>query len=97
MTAQSGAIARRVRLEGRVQGVWYRAWTVERARALGLRGWVRNNGDGSVEAIFAGPAQNVRTMIEACRRGPPRAIVDRVIEEPVEDEGFNDFRQLPTG
>ncbi|MGE0735066.1 MAG: acylphosphatase [Alphaproteobacteria bacterium] len=97
MSERSGAIARRVRIEGRVQGVWYRAWTLERAQALGLRGWVRNRSDGCVEAVFAGPAHDVRTMIEACRRGPPRAVVDRLTEAPVEDEGFNEFRQLPTG
>nr|HRQ82573.1 acylphosphatase [Azospirillaceae bacterium] len=48
-------ICRRAEITGRVQGVWYRGWTVETARALGLDGWVRNRADGSVEALFAGP------------------------------------------
>ena len=48
-------IAVRARISGRVQGVWFRAWTVEQAEMLGLDGWVRNRSDGSVEALFAGP------------------------------------------
>ena len=46
----------RVVISGRVQGVWYRGWTVDEARARGLDGWVRNRRDGSVEAVFQGPA-----------------------------------------
>ncbi len=68
-----------VRIEGRVQGVWFRAWTAERARALGLDGWVRNRGDGSVEAVFSGPSEAVETMLGLCREGPPQARVDRVV------------------
>ena len=97
MAEQSKTIARRVRIEGRVQGVWFRGWTVDRARALQLCGWVRNLSDGSVEAVFAGPKRAVLTMIEACRRGPPNAIVERLSEEPIEAAKFEDFRQLPTG
>lgn len=97
MNVSTATIACRVRIEGRVQGVWYRAWTAEQAAALALRGWVRNRIDGSVEAVFAGPPDNVRKMIDACRRGPPHAIVERVSEQPIDDTGFNDFRQLPTG
>ncbi|MBT6510918.1 MAG: acylphosphatase, partial [Rhodospirillaceae bacterium] len=46
----------RVCITGRVQGVWYRAWTTEEASELGLDGWVRNRRDGTVEAVFAGDA-----------------------------------------
>lgn len=67
-----------VRVIGRVQGVFYRAWTGQTARALGLAGWVRNRGDGSVEAVFSGPAKAVAAMIEKCQQGPPAARVEKV-------------------
>lgn len=72
----------RVRIRGRVQGVWYRGWAADEARALGLSGWVRNRADGSVEAVLAGDADKVRAMIERCREGPPVARVDHVEEAP---------------
>src|SRR5262245_22797759 len=68
----------RVVIRGRVQGVGYRAWTEYTALDLGLAGWVRNRRDGSVEAVFAGPAEAVVDMIEACRRGPPGARVNGI-------------------
>ena len=86
----------RVRLEGRVQGVWFRAWAAEEAMRLGLRGWVRNRADGSVEAQFCGPAARVEEMVAACRRGPPLARVDGLLQAPVEDDGMPGFRKLPT-
>ncbi len=70
------------RIEGRVQGVGYRDWTVATARGLGLSGWVRNLGDGRVEALFHGPAGDVARMVEACRRGPPAARVTAVVTAP---------------
>jgi acylphosphatase len=85
-----------VEIRGRVQGVWYRGWTVDTASGKGLRGWVRNRGDGSVEALFAGPQATVEAMIEACRSGPPSARVDSVQRFPAEDDGAPGFRQLPT-
>ncbi len=85
----------RVLIEGRVQGVWYRAWTVEQATLRGLRGWVRNRTDGSVEALLTGPVQVVADMIEACYVGPPAAVVARVRQEPAEDDGEPGFRHLP--
>ena len=66
----SGLTIRRVVVRGRVQGVGYRAWTEDTAILNGLDGWVRNRRDGTVEAVFAGPAEAVDGMIEACRRGP---------------------------
>ena len=86
----------RVRIEGKVQGVWFRAWTAEEAMARGLRGWVRNRRDGSVEAQFAGPADRIDDMIAACRRGPPLARVDGIIAAVVEDDGEPGFRALPS-
>jgi acylphosphatase len=69
-------IVRQVRIRGRVQRVGYRAWAEHVALQRGLEGWVRNRADGSVDAVFAGPASVVEGMIEACRRGPPGAQVD---------------------
>jgi acylphosphatase len=73
---------RQVRIIGRVQGVGYRAWVEHRARAHRLKGWVRNRRDGSVEALFAGPADAVSEMIAECRSGPSSAHVEAVQEEP---------------
>ncbi len=85
-----------VRITGRVQGVAYRAWAQREAEALGLAGWVRNRRDGTVEAVFKGPAAVVRAMITDCHRGPPAARVTRVIEEPHADPVPPGFRTLPT-
>lgn len=60
-----------VRIEGRVQGVGYRRWTQRTAREFGLRGWVRNRRDGSVEAVFQGPDAIVAAMIAACKAVRP--------------------------
>ena len=68
----------RVRITGRVQGVCYRAWTERTASALGLCGWVRNRGDGAVEALFSGAAGPVAEMLRRCREGPPGALVEEV-------------------
>jgi acylphosphatase len=73
-------IVRRIVIRGRVQCVGFRAWTERMALERGLEGWVRNRRDGTVEAVFAGPASAVEGMIEACRRGPPGAQVDALDE-----------------
>ena len=62
-----------VRIEGRVQGVYFRAWTDETARSLGLDGTVRNMSDGSVEAVFSGARDDVAKMIELCDEARRRA------------------------
>ncbi len=72
----------RVFIRGRVQGVWFRAWTKEQADQLGLTGWVRNRRDGRVEALFAGPEDKLGLMLELCRSGPPAALVSAVKTEP---------------
>lgn len=64
-----------VYVNGRVQGVFFRAETANVARRLGVDGWVRNLPDGSVEAIFEGEKENVEKAVEFCRRGPPGAYV----------------------
>ena len=61
----------RVLIEGQVQGVWFRAWTIQQASARGLDGWVRNRDDGTVEALFSGAADAVEAMVKACWEGPP--------------------------
>jgi acylphosphatase len=68
----------RVVIRGRVQRVGYRAWTEYTALELGLEGWVRNRSDGTVEALFAGPSNDVAAMLEACRLGPPGARVEAI-------------------
>ncbi len=86
----------RVRIHGHVQAVFFRGWTVDTARALGLAGWVRNRADGSVEAQFEGPADAVEAMVARCRDGPPMARVDGVEPGQVEPEGCTGFRERPT-
>ena len=93
---------RQVSIQGRVQGVGYRAWVEHQASLLGLEGWVRNRRDGSVEALFAGPADVVTRMIASCQRGPSSAKVVSVADEPASGESLNlrrpgeGFSVLPT-
>jgi acylphosphatase len=75
-----------VRIEGRVQGVGYRAWVADSAEAMGLVGWVRNRRDGSVEAVFEGAATDVARMLRACEQGPPGARVERVEARELDEE-----------
>jgi len=85
-----------VRIEGRVQGVGYRAWTVRMADQLGLVGWVRNRSDGAVEAVLQGAPDLVAEMLDRCAVGPPAAHVALV---QVVGEGvgvFNEFTVRPT-
>ena len=78
-------VAKRLRIHGEVQGVFYRAWSAEQARSLGLRGWVRNRRDGSVEMLLCGEDESVARMIDLCRQGPPAARVERIdVEEASE-------------
>ena len=85
-----------VRIEGRVQGVGYRAFVEHNALALGLEGWVRNRRDGSVEAIFQGPDDNIDEMLGLCRQGPPASAVT-CVETIGEGVGaFTGFEVQPT-
>lgn len=87
----------RVTVEGKVQGVWFRAWTREQALARGLAGWVRNRRDGSVEAVFDGPPDAVEAMIAACWDGPSAARVQAVRVEPIPAETpVADFEVRPS-
>jgi len=77
-----------VYISGRVQGVFFRASTRDKARELGLKGWVRNLADGRVEAVFEGEEEKVREMIEWCHKGPVLASVSNVdvrIEKPTHE------------
>jgi acylphosphatase len=88
----------RVTIGGDVQGVGYRAWMEMEARALGVRGWVRNRLNGDVEALFAGPPDAVEALCAACWRGPPQARVDKieVVEADPAALAGPGFRQIAT-
>ncbi len=83
MAGVDKSIATAARITGRVQGVWFRGWVREEARRLGLTGWVRNEPDGSVAALFVGPGAAVAAMLALCREGPPHALVLGVDTTPV--------------
>ena len=79
-------------VSGRVQGVGFRASCARRAVEAGVAGWVRNTGDGRVEAVFEGPSPAVDAVVAWCRRGPPVARVsgvEVVAEEPAGAHGFS--------
>ena len=78
-------------VRGRVQGVFFRAETRERAVSLGLAGWIRNNPDGSVEAVVEGPENRVDAIVRWCGRGPAGAVVEEIKttwEEARGERGF---------
>ena len=82
---------RHVQVTGRVQGVFFRAWTKEQAEARGLFGWVRNLSDGSVEAVISGEDEAVDAMIEALQKGPPTAKVSDVLTSEAEPPAESAF------
>ena len=86
----------RLVITGRVQGVGYRAWTMHTAARLGLRGWVRNRVDGSVEALATGDEAATAAIIEACRQGPRAARVSEVTVTDADDDGSDGFTARPT-
>lgn len=77
-----------VRISGRVQGVSFRVWTRARAEQLGLVGWVRNEDDGSVKALIAGPQTGVSAMLKEFWKGPPGALVVAVEVEVASPEAM---------
>ena len=81
---------------GTVQGVGYRAWTADTARRHQLQGWVRNRRDGSVEAVFSGPAEAVSAMLADCHAGPPSAEVTSVEASDWREPLPDGFHVLPT-
>jgi acylphosphatase len=87
----SAAIARHVRVYGRVQGVFFRDSTQTEAQARGVAGWVRNDDDGTVEAWFEGDPDAVQALVSWCSSGPSRASVDSVEAAEVEPAGLSGF------
>jgi acylphosphatase len=97
MTSETKIV--RVTIGGDVQGVGYRAWMEMAARALGVRGWVRNRLNGDVEALFSGPPDAVEALCVACWRGPAQARVEKVevVEaDPASLGPIAGFRQIAT-
>lgn len=91
-------IRQRLRITGKVQGVFYRAWFTEQATALGIDGWVRNRADGSVEAVVQGAPEMVAEIIAKAREGSPAARVADVggSDEPLSAEALAGFKKRPT-
>ncbi len=86
----------RLHVTGRVQGVFFRDWTVGEATRLGLDGWVRNRRDGSVEILAAGPAAAIEALAALCHRGPPAAEVRGVAQADSAEAVLPGFRRAPT-
>jgi len=79
-------------ISGRVQGVWYRASTKNKAEQLGIKGWVKNTTNGEVEAVFQGEEKLVEKMITWCYQGPPLAKVDKIsVKKQDNIENYDDF------
>src|SRR4051812_46602 len=93
---QRGRSRVHVWISGRVQGVGFRYFTCEQAERLGLGGWVRNLGDGRVEAVFEGPAAEVAQAVSWCRRGPSDARVSDLRTEAEIPAGESTFRARST-
>ena len=91
-----GHVARRLRIRGFVQGVGYRWSMIQEAKRLGVRGWVRNRRDGSVEAAVAGAPLAVEAIVAWAKRGPPGAGVDSVEVSPEAGSLEPGFQQRPT-
>ncbi len=91
-----GVTGRRIRIFGHVQGVFYRAWTLRQAQALGLGGFVRNRRDGSVEIEAWGDPAAIDALVGNCRQGPSQARVERIAEEEIEGVPPEGFRAAST-
>jgi acylphosphatase len=86
------SIRRRVVVHGHVQGVFFRDSTRRLARAHAVAGWARNRDDGTVEAVFEGPAEAVAALVEFSAEGPPDAVVERIERYDEQPEGLRGFR-----
>ena len=92
MPGVSDPVARRVVVHGDVQGVFFRDTTRRKAQSRGVSGWVRNNSDGTVEALFEGDAEAVESMVAFMRDGPRGAQVERVDVQEAQPEGTDGFQ-----
>ena len=81
-----------LKIHGLVQGVFFRQQAMEKANELGLKGWVRNCADGTVEAEAEGDEQSIMRFIEWCHEGPSRASVDKVDVAPTSLKNFSSFQ-----
>jgi acylphosphatase len=88
---QADPIRRKVVVQGRVQGVFFRDSVRERASACGVAGWVTNRSDGAVEAVLEGSANAVSGVVEFMRSGPPRAKVSGACATDEKPEGLSGF------
>jgi acylphosphatase len=86
----------RLVISGHVQGVGFRFFVERQARKRGLRGWVRNRRDGTVEALLIGEEPALGQMEAACRRGPSLAAVTRLDRFEAQDDGSDGFEARPT-
>jgi acylphosphatase len=84
-------VRKRVRAHGRVQGVFFRDSVRRAAQSAGVAGWAANRPDGTVEAVFEGPAQAVERLVELCRSGPGHASVSQLDVAQEEPEGLAGF------
>ena len=77
---------------GKVQGVGFRNFVFLNAKKLNIKGYVKNNPDGTVEAVFEGDEDNINKMIELCKKGPERARVDKIDIKDIEINNYQDFK-----
>ncbi|PXA85361.1 acylphosphatase [Nostoc sp. 3335mG] len=89
-------ITRHLRITGRVQGVFYRDWFVEQARAIGVTGWVRNRADGSVEAMVSGSSGMIAAIVAKAHQGSPPSRVEDVTVSEAPEEVFDRFEKRAT-
>ena len=89
-------MARRIVVRGKVQGVFYRNWTMLTARSLRLRGWVRNLSSGDVEILAIGPLEDLEDFERQCWEGPYGAKVEQVVSEKTQLEPLHSFEKRPT-
>lgn len=93
----SGDVTRRFLISGRVQGVFFRDWTVATAQAIGIGGWVRNLADGRVEIVATASAADLDSFEAHCSEGPPRSWVDAIAREDLPPEPFSGFTKRADG
>ena len=89
-------VQKHVFVSGRVQGVWFRAWTEQQCRQLGLSGWARNLADGRVEVVIAGSAPAVSSLLKRLHEGPAQAKVEKVAVSEWTEAVPTGFQLRPT-